>query len=104
MLALALNGSIDWLRDPLQAAGMELEVFHQPELVLEALDASQPSALVLDQIGNACPLMCRLVRAAPRWRDLPILARSQRRARLLVGRLRSGRRRHAAATTLRRAS
>jgi diguanylate cyclase (GGDEF)-like protein len=76
VLALALNGSIDWLRDPLEAAGMEIKVFHHPELVLEALDASQPSALVLDQTGNASQLMCRLVRAAPRWRDLPILARA----------------------------
>ena len=76
VLSLALNGSIDWLRDPLEAAGMELKVFHHPELVLEALDASQPSALVLDQGGNASQLMCRLVRAVPRWRDLPILARA----------------------------
>jgi diguanylate cyclase (GGDEF)-like protein len=76
VLALALNGSIDWLRDPLEAAGMELKVFHHPELVLEALDASQPSALVLDQAGNASQLMCRLVRAVPHWRDLPILARA----------------------------
>jgi diguanylate cyclase (GGDEF)-like protein len=78
VLALALNGSIDWLRDPVEAEGMELKVFHQPELVLEALDASQPSALVLDQSGQAGPLLCRLVRAAPRWRDLPIVARAKR--------------------------
>jgi len=77
VLALALNGSIEWLRDPLEAAGMEVKVFHHPELVLEALDASQPSALVLDQTANASQLMCRLVRAVPRWRDLPILARAQ---------------------------
>jgi diguanylate cyclase (GGDEF)-like protein len=76
VLALALNGSIDWLRDPLEAEGMELKVFHHPELVLEALDASQPSALVLDQTAAASHLLCRLVRAAPRWRDLPILARA----------------------------
>jgi diguanylate cyclase (GGDEF)-like protein len=78
VLALALNGSIDWLRDPLEAAGMELKVFHHSELVLEALDASQPSALVLDQTSSSSQLMCRLVRAAPRWRDLPILARAGR--------------------------
>jgi diguanylate cyclase (GGDEF)-like protein len=77
VLALALNGSIDWLRDPLEAASMELKVFHQPELVLEALDASQPSALVLDQNGAAAPVLCRLVRAVPRWRDLPILLRAR---------------------------
>jgi diguanylate cyclase (GGDEF)-like protein len=76
VLALALNGSIDWLRDPLEAEGMEVKIFHHSELVLEALDASQPSALVLDQTGNANALMCRLVRAVPRWRDLPILART----------------------------
>lgn len=76
VLALALNGSIDWLRSPLEAENMELKVFHQPELVLEALDASQPSALVLDQSGAAAQQLCRLVRAVPRWRDLPILARS----------------------------
>ncbi len=76
ILALALNGSIDWLRDPLDAEGMDLKVFHQPELVLEALDASQPSALVLDQTGGPALLMCRLVRAVPRWRDLPILLRN----------------------------
>ena len=79
ILALALNGSIDWLRDPLEAEGLELKIFHQPELVLEALDASQPSARVLDQ--GASPgvgkHLCRLVRAAPRWRDLPILARAK---------------------------
>ena len=75
VLALALNGSIDWLRDPLEAENMELKVFHQPELVLEALDASQPSALVLDQSAAQSQLLCRLVRAAPRWRDLPILTR-----------------------------
>lgn len=77
VLALALNGSIDWLRDPLEAAQMDVKVFHQPELVLEALDASQPSALVLDQPGNASVTLCRLVRAAPRWRDLPILMRAR---------------------------
>jgi diguanylate cyclase (GGDEF)-like protein len=77
VLALALNGSIDWLRDPLEAALMDVKVFHQPELVLEALDASQPSALVLDQPGNAGLTLCRLVRAAPRWRDLPILMRAR---------------------------
>lgn len=76
VLALALNGSIAWLRDPLEAEGMELKVFHQPDLVLEALDASQPSALVLDQSGNSGRLLCRLVRAAPRWRDIPILIRA----------------------------
>lgn len=76
VLALALNGSIDWLRNPLEAASMDLKVFHQPELVLEALDASQPSALVLDQTGTASQFMCRLVRAVPRWRDLPILSRA----------------------------
>lgn len=75
VLALALNGSIDWLRDPLEAERFELKVFHQPELVLEALDASQPSALVLDQAGSAGLTTCRLVRAVPRWRDLPILLR-----------------------------
>jgi diguanylate cyclase (GGDEF)-like protein len=77
VLALALNGSIDWLRDPLEAAQMDVKVFHQPELVLEALDASQPSALVLDQPGNAGVTLCRLVRAASRWRDLPILMRAR---------------------------
>lgn len=77
VLALALNGSIDWLRDPLEAGSMELKVFHQPELVLEALDASQPSALVLDQNGAAALVLCRLVRAVPRWRDLPILLRAR---------------------------
>ena len=82
VLALALNGSIDWLRDPLEAEGMELKVFHHPELVLEALDASQPSALVLDQAGNSSQWMCRLVRAASRWRDLPILARAQASAEM----------------------
>jgi diguanylate cyclase (GGDEF)-like protein len=82
VLALALNGSIDWLRDPLEAEGMELKAFHQPELVLEALDASQPSALVIDQAGSAGQLMCRLVRAVPRWRDLPILLRAQTHAEI----------------------
>jgi diguanylate cyclase (GGDEF)-like protein len=79
VLALALNGSIDWLRNPLEGEGMELKIFHQPDLVLEALDASQPSALVLDQgsSAGAGKLLCRLVRAAPRWRDLPILARAK---------------------------
>lgn len=80
VLALALNGSIDWLRDPVEAQGMELQIFHQPELVLEALDASQPSALVLDQgpSPGSSKYLCRLVRAAPRWRDLPILGRAKR--------------------------
>lgn len=85
VLALALNGSIDWLRDPLEAAQMELKVFHQPELVLEALDASQPSALVLDQSNNQGPVLCRLVRAVPRWRDLPILLRASTPGALLSG-------------------
>jgi diguanylate cyclase (GGDEF)-like protein len=85
VLALALNGSIDWLRDPLEAAHMELKVFHQPELVLEALDASQPSALVLDQSGSQSPVLCRLVRAVPRWRDLPILLRAAAPGPLLAG-------------------
>ncbi len=79
ILALALNGSTDWLRDPLEAEGLELKIFHQPELVLEALDASQPSALVLDQgpSPGAGKHLCRIVRAAPRWRDLPILTRAK---------------------------
>jgi diguanylate cyclase (GGDEF)-like protein len=77
ILALALNGSIDWLREPLDAEQMDVKVFHQPELVLEALDASQPSALVLDQTGSAGHTLCRLVRAAPRWRDLPIVLRAK---------------------------
>jgi diguanylate cyclase (GGDEF)-like protein len=76
VLALALNGSIDWLRAPLTAAGIELKVFHHPELVLDALDSSQPSALVLDQAAAHSQLTCRVVRAAQRWRDLPILARA----------------------------
>jgi len=76
VLALALNGSIDWLRSALEAEDIDLKVFHQPELVLEALDASQPSALVLDQASNASRVLCRLVRAASRWRDLPILVRT----------------------------
>lgn len=90
VLALALNGSIDWLRNPLEAAGMELKVFHHPELVLEALDASQPSALVLDQTGNASQLMCRLVRALPRWRDLPILARASAGAEAVLSGFEAG--------------
>jgi diguanylate cyclase (GGDEF)-like protein len=77
VLALALNGSIEWLREPLEAEQMDVKVFHQPELVLEALDASQPSALVLDQTASAGQALCRLVRAAPRWRDLPILLRAK---------------------------
>jgi diguanylate cyclase (GGDEF)-like protein len=78
VLVLALNGGgVDWLREPLEADGIELKVFHQPELVLEALDASQPSALVIDQSGDAGLTLCRLVRAAPRWRDLPILLRAR---------------------------
>jgi diguanylate cyclase (GGDEF)-like protein len=90
VLALALNGSIDWLRNPLEAENIELKVFHQPELVLEALDASQPSALVLDQTGNGSKLLCRLVRAAPRWRDLPILARAATTPEVQLGGFEAG--------------
>jgi diguanylate cyclase (GGDEF)-like protein len=90
VLALALNGSIDWLRDPLDAENMELKVFHQPELVLEALDASQPSALVLDQTAAQSQLLCRLVRAAPRWRDLPILTRTHATPENLQGGFEAG--------------
>lgn len=77
VLALALNGNIEWLREPLQDAQLDVKVFHQPELVLEALDASQPSALVVDQNGALGLNVCRLVRATPRWRDLPILLRAK---------------------------
>jgi diguanylate cyclase (GGDEF)-like protein len=90
VLALALNGSVDWLRGPLEAAGIELKVFHHPELVLDALDASQPSALVLDQVAAQSQLTCRVVRAAQRWRDLPILARAVATAEVSTGGFEAG--------------
>ncbi len=59
----------------LMPLGMTVSPFHDGEQIVEALDATQPAALIVDRQGTRAEDMCRIVRAIPRWRDLPILLR-----------------------------
>jgi diguanylate cyclase (GGDEF)-like protein len=55
--------------------GITINTFSEREQIVEALDATQPAALLVDRNEEHAALVCRLVRAIPRWRDLPILIR-----------------------------
>jgi len=55
--------------------GLSMNTFSEREEIVEALDAVQPAALLIDRNQEHSDLVCRLVRAIPRWRDLPILVR-----------------------------
>ena len=60
------------LFDPL---GLTLNAFSDREQIVETLDATQPAALLIDRDQANAEHVCRLVRAIPRWRDLPIMVR-----------------------------
>ena len=55
--------------------GLTLNAFSEREQIVETLDATQPAALLIDRDEENSDQVCRLVRAIPRWRDLPILVR-----------------------------
>lgn len=59
----------------LKPLGMTVSAFRESEQIVEALDATQPAALIVDRQGERAEDVCRIVRAIPRWRDLPILLR-----------------------------
>jgi diguanylate cyclase (GGDEF)-like protein len=54
---------------------MTVHPFREAEQIVEALDATQPAALIIDRLGESAEHVCRIVRAIPRWRDLPIVLR-----------------------------
>jgi len=62
------------LLDPL---GLDVNVFSDRAQIVEILDATQPAAILIDRDESRSEHVCRLVRAMPRWRDLPILVRVQ---------------------------
>ncbi len=55
--------------------GVTMNTFSEREQIVETLDATQPAALLIDRNEDNSEHVCRLVRAIPRWRDLPILVR-----------------------------
>ncbi len=63
------------LAEALKPLGMELSPLRDAEQIVEALDATQPAALLVDRAEPRAQDICRIVRAIPRWRDLPILLR-----------------------------
>jgi diguanylate cyclase (GGDEF)-like protein len=63
---------LDELLTPL---GLTVNTFSEREQIVETLDATQPAALLIDRSQEGSDVICRLVRAIPRWRDLPILVR-----------------------------
>ena len=63
------------LEELLTTLGLTMNTFSEREQIVEALDAVQPAALLIDRNQEHSDLVCRLVRAIPRWRDLPILVR-----------------------------
>lgn len=58
-----------------ESQGLTLNAFAEREQIVETLDATQPAALLIDRDQAHAETVCRLVRAMPRWRDLPILVR-----------------------------
>jgi len=62
------------LLDPL---GLDVNVFSDQAQIVEILEATQPAAMLIDRDVSPSEHVCRLVRAIPRWRDLPILVRVQ---------------------------
>jgi len=69
------------LLDPL---GLAVNVFDDRQQIVETLEATQPSALLVDRGESHPEHVCRLVRAIPRWRDLPILVRVEGESARLV--------------------
>jgi diguanylate cyclase (GGDEF)-like protein len=63
---------LDALLTPL---GLTINTFNEREQIVETLDATQPAALLIDRNQEHSDVVCRLIRAIPRWRDLPILVR-----------------------------
>ena len=63
------------LTELLEPLGLTLNTFDDREQIVETLDATQPAALLIDRDQKHSEHVCRLVRAIPRWRDLPILVR-----------------------------
>jgi len=63
------------LGNAVKPLGMDVSSFHDAEQIVEALDATQPAALLIDRDEPRAEDVCRIVRAIPRWRDLPILLR-----------------------------
>jgi diguanylate cyclase (GGDEF)-like protein len=59
----------------LESLGMTVSPFQEAEQIVEALEATQPAALIVDRQATRAEDVCRIVRAVPRWRDLPILLR-----------------------------
>ena len=59
----------------LSSVGLTLNAFDNREQIVETLDATQPAALLIDRDQEHSDQVCRLVRAIPRWRDLPIVVR-----------------------------
>jgi diguanylate cyclase (GGDEF)-like protein len=55
--------------------GLDLNVFSDQAQIIEILDATQPAGILIDRHEARSEHICRLVRAMPRWRDLPILVR-----------------------------
>ncbi len=76
-LLLLSNDENDGRRwdEALAPLGMTVHPFQQAEQIVEALDATQPAALIIDRQAEQGEDVCRIVRAIPRWRDLPIVLR-----------------------------
>lgn len=65
------------LTEIFEPQGLTLNAFSEREQIVETLDATQPAALIIDRDQAGAEHVCRLVRAMPRWRDLPIVVRVQ---------------------------
>jgi diguanylate cyclase (GGDEF)-like protein len=75
LLLLSDEGEARSLDEALMPLGMTVSPFHDGEQIVEALEATQPAALIIDRQAARADDVCRIVRAIPRWRDLPILLR-----------------------------
>ncbi len=69
------NAEAERLSTLLAVVGLTLNAFSDREQIVETLDATQPAALLIDRDQEHSEQVCRLVRAIPRWRDLPIIVR-----------------------------
>ena len=76
-LLLLTSDSLETTRlsELFESQGLTLNAFAEREQIVETLDATQPAALLIDRDQAHPETVCRLVRAMPRWRDLPILVR-----------------------------
>ncbi len=75
LMLSADNAEIVRLSQLLSSLGLALNGFSEREQIVETLDATQPAALLIDRDQAQSEEVCRLVRAIPRWRDLPIIVR-----------------------------